>query len=416
MLLFYRLGIYIYGTFLALASLFHPKAQQWIRGRKNWQQSLKSKIQAQEKWIWFHCASLGEFEQGRNLIEDIKTEFPSYKILLTFFSPSGFEVRKNYSYADHVCYIPLDTPANARQFLDIVQPRWVAFVKYELWLNFLQEMAARKIPVILVSARVLENSPFFKSAFSELYRKAFRQMRAIFTQDESSAQLLRDFSQNPHIKVSSDTRYDRVSANRQEFQPIGSIEAFKKNRLCMVAGSTWPKGEQVLFSALDKWLQKDDFCLILAPHEIHSSRIQQWIDKYPEMSLIFSKMDQFEDRHRILWIDNIGMLSRLYYYADIAYVGGAWKTGLHNILEAAVFGCPVIIGPQYEKFPEAADLIQAGGAFSIKDEGDMYQLLQTFRSKPALRAQIKLINQSFIAARAGATKEILDWCKNEQLL
>jgi len=412
----YTFGIYLYGFVMNLAARFHPKARKWVKGRRNWQQQLAKAVGTGQQWIWFHCASLGEFEQGRNLIEAIKSQYPHYRLLVSFFSPSGYEVRKNYAHADYVCYLPLDTPANARQFLDIVQPRWAAFIKYELWLNLLEELAARKIPHILVSARMQPGSPFLKSWLAPLYRRAFNNMKAIFTQDEATAQLLARIAPAPHIQAVSDTRYDRVMANKAEFKPIPEIAAFKGDRLCVLAGSSWYRGEQVLLAALTPLWEAHNICLIIAPHEIHHDRIHQWMELYPGISLKYSEIDQLHAGHRMLWIDNVGMLARLYHYADIAYVGGGWKNGLHNILEAAVFGCPVIIGPRYDKFPEAVELIAEGGAFSVDSIAAMQQCLLRLITQEELRHQIKRINEGFVAQRAGATARILQWCQQQQLL
>lgn len=412
----YHLGIHAYGLGLQLAAPFHPKARKWKHGRKGWQAELRAKVDSAHPWIWFHCASLGEFEQGRNLLEAIKARYPRYRILVTFFSPSGYEVRKHYAQADHVCYLPLDTVANARAFLQVVQPRWGVFVKYELWLNVLQEASRRGIPMLLVSARMGAGSPFFKSALAPMYRQAFRDMKAIFTQDKSTAQLLRAFSGGENVMESSDTRYDRVHANRVEFRPLPEIERFLNGRMCIVAGSTWPVGEQALMKTVLPLLEAHDACLILAPHEIHPRRIQAWIDQHPGQSLRFSRLNSLHSAHRILWIDNVGILSKLYHYADLAYVGGGWKTGLHNVLEAAVFGCPIVIGPDYEKFPEAWDLIEAGGAFSVGSEAELGQTIQRLMEDKALRERVRAVNTRFVLDRIGATEQILNWCEEAGLL
>ena len=415
MKLIYHISIHALGLAFRIASLFHPKARKWVQGRKNWEQQLKDHKKP-GTWVWFHCASLGEFEQGRNLIDYIHDHFPNYRILITFFSPSGYEVRKSYKRADLVTYLPLDTAANVRKFVEIIQPTVVFFVKYELWINLISELNRRKIPLVLISARVDKRSPFFTSMFASLYKKAFGSFQAIFTQDLTSARLIRDFSQHPQVIASSDTRYDRVAANRDTFTPLPEIERFRQNRLCLMGGSTWPKGAALMHAAYQALKDRYDLCMILAPHEIRPSSIQTWIDKFPKVSLTYSKIDQLTDQHDILWIDNIGMLSRLYAYADVAYVGGGWGTGLHNILEAAVFGCPVIIGPEHTKFPEAGDLIAVGGAFSIQDETEFIRQLEIMLAEDQLRADIQRTNVTFITDRAGATQQILDWCLKNNLL
>lgn len=409
----YNLGVNSYGLAVKLASLFNKKAALWVSGRKDWEQKLTESLPPKASWIWFHCASLGEFEQGRNLIEYIRKNNPETGILISFFSPSGYEIRKHYAHADVICYLPLDTKKNVQKFLDILNPSLVCFIKYELWLNFLKEIERREIPSILVSARVQEKSPFFTSPISSLYKKAFLSFDKIFTQDEHSAKLIQAFSQNSAVKVSSDTRYDRVSANRESFVEIPEIKTFKKERLCIIAGSTWPKGEELLLAAFDKLSTRYDLCMILAPHEIRKSRISAWEAKYPEISVRFSQIDQVKAQHKILWIDNIGMLSRLYHYGDVAYVGGGWGSGLHNILEAAAFGCPVLIGPVHKKFPEAAELIAAGGCFEIQDLESLTTQLEKILSDEELRLRVNRINTTFIEERSGATEMIISWMQEK---
>lgn len=407
-ILLYQISILLLGLGLKLASLFHSKAQKWVEGRKDWRKKLQNHRKPQDEWLWFHCASLGEFEQGRNLLEAIKTRYPSYKILLTFFSPSGYEIRKNYPHADCVMYLPLDRKSSAQAFLDILQPKLSFFIKYELWLNYLQEMKRKDYPVILVSARVGEDSGFLKSIFALLYREAFRSFGAVFTQDVKTAELLRAFTQSDNIIESADTRYDRVRSNAEQFHPIAEIEAFKQDRLCIVVGSSWQEDESHLFEAI-KALQNLNLCWIFAPHEIHPQHIQENIQQFPDISLAYSNIQSLQNQHRILWIDNIGMLSKLYAYADVAYVGGAWKTGLHNILEATVFGCPVIWGPKDQKFPEADDLKEAGGGFSIQSTQELIHLLQKLLSHTELRQEISVSNRAFVQSQAGATEQILDF-------
>lgn len=407
----YNTGILLLNVFLRFVSLFHPKASLWVSGRKNWRKKLAEKVAPGQQWIWFHCASLGEFEQCRNLIEWIKANHSQHKVLITFFSPSGYEIRKNYALADFVTYLPLDTPKNARDFLDILQPSLVFFVKYELWINILMEIESRKIPAVLISARVGENSRFLTSLFAPLYRRVFLGFRHIFTQDEGTKELLTRFSGHREITVSGDTRYDRVLANRESFVEIPFLEKFTQAKLCLICGSTWPVDENAIFSAWDRLKDLPELVMVIAPHEINPQRIQQWKQKYPTETLLFSEKEQYTSSHRMLWIDNIGMLSRLYYYGDVAYVGGGWGTGLHNILEPATFGNVVVFGHRHEKFPEAADLIGAGGGFSVKDELALYDNLRKFFTDTELRQKICVSNKKFVDQRSGATRIIVAWCE-----
>ncbi|MDB4285944.1 3-deoxy-D-manno-octulosonic acid transferase [bacterium] len=414
----YQLGVKLYYFALLLASPFHPKARQWIAGRKGWEKSLRKAVEknkGEEAWIWFHAASLGEFEQGRNLIEAIKTQYPHYRILLSFFSPSGYEVRKNYQFADHVTYLPVDTVQNAKKFLDILNPTLIFFIKYELWLNFLAEVRNRKISAILVSASVDRRSKFLTSPLAPQYKKAFGSFAAIFTQDTETVDLLGNFTGHPTIISSSDTRYDRVFANKQEFLALPEISTFKGGRFCLMGGSVWPPGEALLFEVFES-LKDKDICMILAPHEIEQGRIQQYVDRYPDISLRYSEKEKMNATHRILWIDNIGMLSRLYHYADVAYIGGGFRGKLHNVLEAVAFGCPVFWGPKDENRPEAALLKDSGGGWSIETGDEMVEQMKPWMKTQSDLLDIHAANQRFVEERKGATDQILSWCESKGLL
>lgn len=412
----YTVAIYAYGLSLKLAAFFHAKARLWVAGRENWEKQLREHIAPGEKWVWFHCASLGEFEQARNLIDAIKKCAPDHGILVSFYSPSGYEIRKHYSNADYVCYLPLDTPRNMKKWADIVRPQVAFLVKYELWLHMMGALHRMHIPVLLISARLTEESGFLRKPFAPLFRKAFLQCRAIFTQDDDSARLLESFTEHPMIIHSSDTRYDRVSTNVSEFVAIPEVEAFRRDRLCIVCGSTWPVAEAGLMKAYEKLRNDFDLCLILAPHEIDLSRIQKWIDAYPEESLRYADISNLNENHNVLWVDHIGKLSRLYNYADVAYVGGAWSKGLHNILEAAVFGCPIIFGSNIAKFPEAQDLVKEGGAFTVDSPEDLEGIFRTLLNDGQRRKEIRGKNSELVQHRQGATRQILQWCVNEKHL
>jgi 3-deoxy-D-manno-octulosonic-acid transferase len=396
---------------MQLAAPFHAKIRRGVAGRKNWRMQLQALRQPGERWVWFHCASLGEFEQGRNLIEQLKADAPDTRVMLTFFSPSGFEVRQHYPLADAVMYLPLDTKHNVRDWLDGLRPALVFFIKYELWLHYLQGMAQRGIPLLLVSARVTPKSRFITSPLAPLYRQAFRCFTHIFTQDQASLALIQAFAGEIGLSVSSDTRYDRVLANRVGFAPLPAIDAFVADRLCLVAGSTWPADEHHLLPSFFQLAQSLDLCLIIAPHEINPAHIEAQLASAQGQAIRYSQIANMLPGHRVLWIDNVGMLSRLYHYADVAYVGGAWGSGLHNILEAAVFGCPVVLGPEHSKFPEAAELMAAGGAFSIESSEALLTRLKILLGDEQMRQDIRLQNQAFIQARTGATSHIVTWCE-----
>jgi len=411
----YKISINLYHYLILLASLWKPKAKQWIEGRKKWKSNLPQKNPT-EKWLWFHCASLGEFEQGRPIIESIHTSFPQYKILLTFFSPSGYEIRKNYPLADHIMYLPLDTPANAKHFLEAFDFKLVVFVKYELWICFLEALFSNEIPVILISARMGENSPFFKSIFSPLYHRVFEKLDMIFTQDAITAQNISSFNPKARVQISSDTRYDRVLDHAKRFEAVPEILPFTTSEVILIAGSTWPRDEEVLFEAFQQLREEFPIKIIIAPHEINYQRINKWIKQFPEESLIFSHIQSVKKKHRILWIDNIGKLSRIYAYGHIAYVGGAWKQGLHNILEPSVFGLPVIFGPKYEKFPEAGELISMNCGFPVSSSQNLIDQLRKLMKDSELRERIKRKSMDYITQKSGATQQIITHCINQGYL
>ncbi|MEM7367341.1 MAG: glycosyltransferase N-terminal domain-containing protein [Bacteroidota bacterium] len=417
MKILYDLGIYFYYIFIRIGRIGFSKARLWIDGRKNWQQRLVEARDMSRPCIWFHCASLGEFEQGRNLIEAIREHAPHYQLILSFFSPSGYEIRKNYAHVDHVCYLPLDTAANARNWVQLLQPEMVFVVKYELWLNLFGELKKKKIPLMLVSARVRKTgNPYSNMIRKRLYQLAFSACTHIFAQDEQSAADIQAISPDAAVSVSYDTRFDQVWSTREAHTDIPELAAFKKERLCIVCGSTWPRDEALLFGAYTKLKETVDLCLVIAPHEIHQARINKWTAAFPQESIRFSDIDQLSDQDRILWIDNIGMLSRLYAYADIALIGGAWKKKVHNILEAVVFGCPVIFGPNHQNLPEATDLIRLGGAHSVNNESELLLCLDDLLRSADQRAKIRDVHTDFVKERLGATEFILNWCKKAGFL
>ncbi len=410
--LLYTFGVRAYGLAIRLAAVLNPKAKTWVKGRQNWRGDWqKIRSNPNERWVWFHCASLGEFEQGRNLIDEIKSRHPELKVLITFFSPSGYTIRQNYRYADAVLYLPLDTPAAAMFMVNALRPELVFWIKYELWINTLRELQKRNIPVLLVSARMDASSNFLKGPLAPLYRSVLQGMAHIFTQDKSTRELLSEVVDRKKVSVSSDTRFDRVNSNYEGWAARPEIEAFIGGRLCIMGGSVWPKGEALLHQAFSELRAAHDVCMILAPHNIHSDQIEKWRSQYPDITHRYSEGGSQAEGKSILWIDNIGMLSQLYHYADVAYVGGGWGTGLHNILEPAAFGCPILFGPKHQQFPEAEDLIRAGGAWVIQDATELTTQLKRLISSGAERDKVRRINQGFIQERTGATELILDWCQ-----
>ena len=414
---FYTFFIYLYGIALFCASFFHLKARKWKIGRKNYWQNTAEAIQKinrqnpEKKWAWFHCASLGEFEQARPLIELFhRNHSPYYNVCITFFSPSGYEIRKNYPLADFVAYLPLDTPANAKRFLDLLNPDFVCFVKYELWANFLREIRNRNRYHILISAKWRTKHLIFRFPFSLLYQKILNGFSAIFTQDEITTTLLQDFIQNPAIFTAGDTRFDRVAETAAGFTPIPEIAQFVADaKTVIILGSSWKEETELilgLFPILDRGTR-----ILIAPHEIHPDPIAAGIAQYPNESIALSTYrlnpEQYPQK-KICWIDQIGLLSRLYFYADISFVGGGFNGNLHNILEPCAFGNVVVFGNRFRqnKFPEAVDLIAKGGGFTVKDAVELRDIIENVTKNITFCQEIRSKNIAFIQKQKGSTKTI----------
>jgi 3-deoxy-D-manno-octulosonic-acid transferase len=409
----YSLNIFFYGIAIRVASLFNAKAKLWIKGRRNLFADLEKKFGGDTKKVaWFHCASLGEFEQGRPLIEKFKEEHPDYKILLTFFSPSGYEVRKNYAGADVICYLPLDTKRNAKRFIAITKPSVVFFVKYEFWLNALMELRKNNIPHFLVSAIFRKDQIFFKS-HGTIFRDALKGYTRIFTQEQNSVELLKSIG-ILNAEVAGDSRYDRVIEIAQGAKEIPVAKSFSgENKKTIVAGSTWPADEVLFFPAMKKVIESG-WKLIIAPHELgeaHLLSIEKGLTGIGIAAneiIRFSKADEKSVANKkVLIIDNIGMLSSLYRYGKIAYIGGGFGKSIHNILEAAVYGMPVIFGPKHEKFYEAKSLLEAGGAFAVNDENELREVLEEISSDEKKLEMLSKISFDFVQRNKGATKIIL---------
>ena len=405
MTLLYRTGIFFYSLFIHIFSAFNEKARLFVRGRMNWEKILGQKIDPKAKYIWFHCASLGEFEQGRPVIEDLKNRLPEYKVLLTFFSPSGYEIRKNYPLADVVAYLPMDTKHNAKAFLNIVQPEKVFFVKYEFWYFYFSELSKRKIPLYIISAIFRENQQFFKNTpWGKWYLKMLSQVEHLFVQNEKSGELLKTIGLS-NFTVSGDTRFDRVAAIAKVSKEIPIVEKFMGNSMLLIAGSTWKPDEELLATFIN---QSNDIKFIIAPHEVSAVNINRIHQLLKKPAISFSKVTEAEiDRFQVLIIDSVGLLSSLYRYGNIAYIGGGFGVGIHNILEAATFGLPVIFGPNYKKFKEAVDLTFEGGAISISTFDELLQALNNLINKNAEREKTSDICKNYVAKNVGSTKVII---------
>ncbi len=409
----YNFSIHLYIAAINVASHWNAKAKAWVSGRDRWQQTLAAAMAkaGKRERLWIHCASLGEFEQGRPLIEAVRKNYPGTFILLSFFSPSGYEVRKHYEVADAVVYIPADTRSNAKQFLDLLQPDLAIFVKYEYWLNFLSEMHQRDVPLIMVSSIFREGQPFFQW-WGGAWRKALAVIDHFFVQDPHSAKLLQQLGISHHT-VAGDTRYDRVIDIARKFEEIQAIRQFCEGKRVIVAGSTWEKDELILQYFASR---HPDVALVIAPHEIHEAHLRH-IEKLFPGALRFSTLNNGTGTDAsVIIIDNIGMLSRLYHYADLCYIGGGFGKGIHNVLEAAVHAKPVYFGPAFSKFREAKELIACGGAFSISDAAAFEEKASALLHDPLALQQASKAAGDHVKGHAGATQKIMDHIQEKRLL
>ncbi len=409
----YSIAIHFYAVAIKVAALFNEKAKLFVAGRKNWEQNLKSKIDSKAKYIWVHCASLGEFEQGRPLIEAIKEQFPAYKIVLTFFSPSGYEIRKNYALADVVAYLPLDTKRNARTFISIVNTEKVFFVKYEYWNNYITELHNRKIPLYLVSAIFRKEQPFFsKTPWGKWFLRMLFKVEHLFVQTKVSGELLESVGIKNYT-VSGDTRFDRVAAIAAAAKDIPPVEKFKGSSLLVVAGSTWKPDEDLLAAFIN---QSSGVKFIIAPHEVSAANVSRIKQSVTKPVIEYSKVQESEiTSFDVIIIDSIGLLSSLYRYGNIAYIGGGFGVGIHNILEAATFGLPVIFGPNYQKFREAVELATEGGAFPIASESELFRKLNNLLTDKILLEKAAAISQNYVAKNVGSTQLIINKVFNSRV-
>jgi 3-deoxy-D-manno-octulosonic-acid transferase len=404
---FYNILTHIAGFHLNLIGLFNEKLKLGVKGRKASFGLLESKLSDNDKTLWFHCASLGEYEQGLPVFEQVKTMFPQHKIVLTFFSPSGYEVKKNTPIADVVVYLPLDTSANAKRFLNLVHPALVVFVKYEIWPNYLLEVKKRHIKAILISALFRKNQSFFKPT-GQWMQKALFAFNHIFVQNEESKQLLNNIGYND-VTISGDTRFDRVSNQLNINNTLNFIETFKQDHLCVVVGSSWPDDEALFINFINEDTSNTKY--IIAPHNIKSAQIANLKTKLKQATILYSEKDISDLQNaKVFIIDTIGILSKIYSYADIAYVGGGLGTsGLHNTLEAAVFGVPIIIGNHYKKFPEASAMIEKQGMFSISNQTELNSVLINLINDEDLRVKSGSQNSTYIKDNQGALAKIITY-------
>ena len=414
MLILFTIGVILYSLGVRVAALLgNAKARQWVEGRRKQKpvDRLKSLFHRRkdtepverptDQWIWFHAASLGEFEQGRPVIEAIKMEFPQYKILLSFFSPSGYEIRKDYPLADEVEYLPTDTPHHATQWVESRHFVAAFFIKYEFWFNYMQALKKAGIPLFYISLILKPDSYFFRW-YGDWFLKQLHNVTHFFVQDETTAELLRTNGLD-NVTVCGDTRFDRVAAIARQAKPFPDIERFIHGRQCIIAGSTWPPDEKLL----DQFLPQlpDDYCLIIAPHDISESHVAQIKAMFPE-SQCYTELD-LEKPSRILIVNTIGILSQLYQYARFVYIGGGFGVNIHNIQEPVTFGCPVVFGPKYESFKEAVDLVALQGAFSVKDAEDLETIFKRLMTDDDYYKRASETCRNYLNSQVGATEIII---------
>lgn len=406
MLFIYNLILVFASQVVKILALFSPKMKLFVDGRKEVFTILQNKITPNDKTIWFHAASLGEYEQGLPVIEQIKIKYPEHKIVVTFFSPSGYEVRKNNTITDLTIYLPLDTKHNARLFVELVHPEMAFFIKYEFWSNYLNELKKRSIKTYLISGIFRKKQAFFKS-YGGFYRNALKTFDYFFVQNESSKKLLQSIGFN-NVKISGDTRFDRVVSILERDNSLYFIEQFKDQKTTIVIGSSWPKDENLLVNYINN--SPDNVKFIIAPHNIKSEQIQELKNSITKKTILFSeKENQNLSEFQVFIIDNIGILTKIYSYAEIAYVGGGFgNPGVHNILEPATFGVPIIIGPYYSHFAEATALVHQEGCISISNQKELNEALDNLIYNEEIRHEKGHICATFVQMNKGATEIILN--------
>ncbi len=402
MRLLYDICIAVYAAFIRLVSPFNRKAKQWCDGRKGMMERLRKAVGDEQNIVWIHVASLGDFEQGRPLVDYVKANYPDYKILLTFFSPSGYEVRKNYPNADYVFYIPVDRGRDVARFLDVVQPKVAIFVKYEFWLNMLTELGRRNIRTFIVSSIFRRNSIFFNRPFGGIWRKALGVFEQIFVQDEASKELLAEIGVE-NVVVAGDTRFDRVLTIAEKAERVEVVEQFKGDKRLFVAGSTWAPDEEILLPLIKA---NPDVKFVVAPHEMDEHRIEHIL--HETKAVRYTECDGVELADmQVLILDTMGLLSRAYGSAEWAYVGGGFGAGIHNTLEAAVYGLPVAFGAKYHKFKEARDLIALGVGCSVKNEQELQSWFDELKSDDDYLARLSVVAKLYVEQHRGTTERIV---------
>jgi 3-deoxy-D-manno-octulosonic-acid transferase len=399
----YNVGVFIYSAFAYLISPFNAKASLWIKGRRNWKEKIAAEIRPGDNTIWVHCASLGEFEQGRPVIEAIKKDMPGVKIFLTFFSPSGYEIRKNFQGADCVSYLPVDTPKNAAKLLSIVNPKLVIIVKYEFWANYISALYSNNIPIYLISAIFRPEQHFFQW-YGSFFREILKKFEKIFVQDQKSVELLSGIGID-NVVLAGDTRFDRVVQIAGTAKSIPEIELFRGKEKLFLAGSSWKQDEEIISQYINQY--PGEMKWVFAPHEIDKPNIDR-LEKLFKVSVVrFSQINSTTCDARVMIIDNIGMLSSAYQYAYIAAIGGGFGKGIHNVLEPVCWGVPVMFGPGYKKFREAVDLINENGAMTFNSFGEFSNILNKWLKDELFYLESAKTAGNFVAKNTGACYKIM---------
>lgn len=399
----YNFGIYTYKQLVNIASFRNLKARKMKQGHKEIFHYLAQNADPEGGYIWIHASSLGEFEQGRPIIEAIKAHYPEQKIAITFFSPSGYEVRKNYPKADLICYLPFDLPNNVNRFLNILKPKQAIFIKYEFWGNYLNALAKRNIPTYIISA-IFRPSQIFFRPYGGYFRKILQNFEHLYVQDENSKKLLKDIGITK-VSVTGDTRFDRVLEIRSQAKELPLIEQFSKGNFTLIAGSSWPKDEEIF---IDYFNRHSEMKLIIAPHEIHEEHIQFILSRLNRTTIRYTQADEKNiQKADCIIIDCFGLLSSIYRYGQVAYVGGGFGAGIHNVPEAAVYSIPVIFGPNHKKFKEAKELIIAGGGFSISKSEDFKLVMDRLLKNKEFLSKAGITAGQYIQNNSGASKKIL---------
>lgn len=421
MLFLYRIGLCVFALLMKLVALWHPKARLWVRGRKGLLERIVTEVDSSKPSIWFHFASLGEFEQGRPVMEALKKERPDTKLIITFFSPSGYEIRKNYELADHVFYLPLDTPQHAAAFIHSIRPQLAVFTKYEYWYFYFRELSRQQIPLYIISGIFRKDQVFF-TWYGALHRRMLGFVRHFFVQNQESVNLLGSLGFS-NSTLNGDTRFDRVCELARQPKTLPEIKNFCSNSPVFIAGSTWPEDEALLAKLLQHY---PNWKLIIAPHEVGDTQIHDLMKRFQEGQAIrYTELGSqnlkvnnptshklqaasLNTQYSVLIIDTIGLLSSLYQFADVAYIGGGFGKGIHNTLEAAAYGVPVIFGPNYQKFQEAKDLISATAGFTITNEVDLLNVMRVLQDK-STRTEAGKAAGAYVKSQVGASESVLKY-------